>query len=222
MVRAFLWLAAVLLFKGDMSSQSTDNAERTEPRGLGHRAERTALRHQCPRGAGYFNIDDNGEVQVSVDFDGKPVTVSLMEIVRVCTNAACTCRPYCVSATADHRIEILNKSFAKAIADGALPQIVPRGLSDQGKPAVPRVEEIADYGRQYSHGFEAGSKAELIIAMAQLRDSTGSLSAMATRTQSSLNWVSTPGRWAFPAFCSGNPVRAAHHHRTQPRSISSR
>ena len=33
-------------------------------------------------GAGYFNVSDAGEVQVNVDFEGNPVAVSLMEIVR--------------------------------------------------------------------------------------------------------------------------------------------
>jgi len=73
----------------------------------------------------------------------------------------------------DHRVEVLNKSFAKAIADGGYRNCYRGVYPIKVNQQCHVVEEIADYGRQYSHGFEAGSKAELIIAMAQLSDSDG-------------------------------------------------
>jgi arginine decarboxylase len=125
-------------------------------------------------GADYFNIADNGEVQVSVDFDGKPVTVSLMEIVRGMHERGLHMPAILrIRNLLDHRVELLNKSFAKAIADGGYRNCYRGVYPIKVNQQCHVVEEIADYGRQYSHGFEAGSKAELIIAMAQLSDSDG-------------------------------------------------
>ncbi|MCB1710330.1 MAG: arginine decarboxylase, partial [Halioglobus sp.] len=157
-----------------MSSQSTDNAVHTEPAEGWDTALSAQLYGINAWGAGYFNIDDNGEVQVSVDFDGKPVTVSLMEIVRGMHERGLHMPAILrIRNLLDHRIEILNKSFAKAIADGAYRNCYRGVYPIKVNQQCHVVEEIADYGRQYSHGFEAGSKAELIIAMAQLRDSDG-------------------------------------------------
>ena len=125
-------------------------------------------------GADYFNIGDNGEVQVTVNFDGKPVTVSLMEIVRGMHERGLHMPAILrIRNLLDHRVEVLNKSFAKAIADGGYRNCYRGVYPIKVNQQCHVVEEIADYGRQYSHGFEAGSKAELIIAMAQLSDSDG-------------------------------------------------
>ncbi|MEE4143207.1 MAG: biosynthetic arginine decarboxylase [Halieaceae bacterium] len=125
-------------------------------------------------GADYFNIDDNGEVQVNVNFDGKAVTVSLMEIVRGMHERGLHMPAILrIRNLLDHRVEVLNKSFAKAIADGGYRNCYRGVYPIKVNQQCHVVEEIADYGRQYSHGFEAGSKAELIIAMAQLSDSDG-------------------------------------------------
>ena len=125
-------------------------------------------------GADYFNIDDNGEVQVKVNFDGKPVAVSLMEIVRGMHERGLHMPAILrIRNLLDHRVEVLNKSFAKAIADGGYRNCYRGVYPIKVNQQCHVVEEIADYGRQYSHGFEAGSKAELIIAMAQLSDSDG-------------------------------------------------
>ena len=125
-------------------------------------------------GADYFNIGDNGEVQVNVNFDGKPVTVSLMEIVRGMHERGLHMPAILrIRNLLDHRVEVLNKSFAKAIADGGYRNCYRGVYPIKVNQQCHVVEEIADYGRQYSHGFEAGSKAELIIAMAQLSDSDG-------------------------------------------------
>ena len=125
-------------------------------------------------GADYFNIADNGEVQVNVSFDGKPVAVSLMEIVRGMHDRGLHMPAILrIRNLLDHRVEVLNKSFAKAIADGGYRNCYRGVYPIKVNQQCHVVEEIADYGRQYSHGFEAGSKAELIIAMAQLSDSDG-------------------------------------------------
>lgn len=125
-------------------------------------------------GAGYFNVSDGGEVQVNIDFEGKPIAVSLMEIVQGMQDRGLHMPAILrIRNVLDHRLEVLNKSFAKAISDGNYQNCYRGVYPIKVNQQCHVVEEIADYGRQYNHGFEAGSKAELIIAMAQLRDSDG-------------------------------------------------
>ena len=70
----------------------------------------------------------------------------------------------------DHRITAINEAFKSAIAAA--------GYNNEYRGVFPIkvnqqchvVEEIADFGARYHHGLEAGSKAELIIAMTQLKD----------------------------------------------------
>jgi len=102
------------------------------------------------------------------------VAVSLMEIVRGMHERGLHMPAILrIRNLLDHRVEVLNKSFAKAIADGGYRNCYRGVYPIKVNQQCHVVEEIADYGRQYSHGFEAGSKAELIIAMAQLSDSDG-------------------------------------------------
>ena len=70
-------------------------------------------------GAGYFGISAAGEVQVNVDVDGKQVAVSLMEIVQGMHDRGLHMPAVLrIRNVLDHRVEVLNTSFAKAIADG--------------------------------------------------------------------------------------------------------
>ena len=70
----------------------------------------------------------------------------------------------------DSTISRLNESFAGAITDtgyqGKYRGVYPIKVNQQAQV----VEEIAKFGKRYHHGFEAGSKAELLIALAYLQD----------------------------------------------------
>lgn len=125
-------------------------------------------------GAGYFSISDHGEVQVNVEVDEKTVNVSLPDIVRGMHERGMHMPAILrIRNLLDQRVEVLNKSFAKAIEDGGYRNCYRGVYPIKVNQQCHVVEEIADYGQQYNHGFEAGSKAELIIAMAQLRESDG-------------------------------------------------
>jgi len=122
-------------------------------------------------GAGYFDLSEEGNVQVNVDFGEHRATVSLLDIV-LGMRARGMHMPAVlrIRNLLDHRIEVLNESFRQAIEQG--------GYNNEYRGVFPIkvnqqchvIEEIADYGRRYHHGFEAGSKAELIVALSQLRD----------------------------------------------------
>jgi len=122
-------------------------------------------------GAGYFDLSEQGEVQVNVSFGDNRATVSLLDIV-LGMRARGMHMPAVlrIRNLLDHRIEALNESFRQAIEQGGYRNkyrgVFPIKVNQQCHV----IEEIADYGRRYHHGFEAGSKAELIIALSQLKD----------------------------------------------------
>ncbi|PLW82741.1 arginine decarboxylase [Kineobactrum sediminis] len=122
-------------------------------------------------GAGYFSISDSGDAQVTVSIDERDVSVSLMDIV-----AGMRARNLEMPAVLriknvlDHRIKVLNEAFASAISTGGYGNVYRGVFPIKVNQQCHVIEEIADYGARYHHGFEAGSKAELIIALSQLRD----------------------------------------------------
>lgn len=70
----------------------------------------------------------------------------------------------------DSQISSLHESFRKAIStlgyQGAYRGVFPIKVNQQQQV----VEKIADFGSRYHHGFEVGSKAELIAAVSQMRN----------------------------------------------------
>jgi arginine decarboxylase len=122
-------------------------------------------------GAGYFDVSDAGNVQVNVEFDGKPVAVPIMEIVQGMRERGLHMPAILrIRNLLDQRIKLLNESFARAIAEGGYRNCYRGVFPIKVNQQCHVIEEIADYGRNYHHGFEAGSKAELIIALSQLQD----------------------------------------------------
>lgn len=122
-------------------------------------------------GAGYYSIADNGHAQVTIDPGEGDVSVSLMDIV-----AGMRARNLEMPAVLrirnvlDHRIKVLNRAFADAIARGGYQNVYRGVFPIKVNQQCHVIEEIAAYGARFHHGFEAGSKAELTIALSQLRD----------------------------------------------------
>ncbi|MCL1856336.1 MAG: biosynthetic arginine decarboxylase [Kiritimatiellaeota bacterium] len=122
-------------------------------------------------GAGYFNINRKGEVTVT-PFDGDNETgASLTEIVKG-LRARGMELPVLLrfSDILDNQVERLNESFRKAIKDcgylGKYHGVFPIKVNQQEQV----IREITKFGRQYHHGLEAGSKAELMIALTFMQD----------------------------------------------------
>jgi arginine decarboxylase len=122
-------------------------------------------------GAGYFGISPDGELQVMVDFPEGRVAVSLPEIVAG-MRARNLDMPVVlrIRNLLDHRIALLNDAFARAIAQEGYRNCYRGVFPIKVNQQCHVIEEIADYGRRYHHGLEAGSKAELVIALSQLQD----------------------------------------------------
>ncbi|WP_394984091.1 biosynthetic arginine decarboxylase [Cellvibrio sp.] len=124
--------------------------------------------------SGYFGVSPDGEVVVRAPTTDGDVSVSLMDIVDGLQQRGLQMPVLLrVENILDSRISILNDSFAQAIEAS--------GYKGQYRGAFPIkvnqqshvIAEIARFGERYNHGFEAGSKAELMIALARLtnRDS---------------------------------------------------
>jgi arginine decarboxylase len=122
-------------------------------------------------GAGYFDISDRGEVLVRPRGNGAPADVSLTDIVAGLH--ARGLRMPVLLRFADilaARVALINSSFSKAIGDAGYRNhyrgVYPIKVNQQQQV----VEEVMACGRAFHHGLEAGSKAELIAALAYMDD----------------------------------------------------
>jgi len=82
-----------------------------------------------------------------------------------------------------HRVESVNRAFQSAMGEfnyrGNYRGVFPIKVNQLREV----IEEIVDAGQQFHFGLEAGSKPELVAALAMHKDRKASSSAMATRTK---------------------------------------
>lgn len=122
-------------------------------------------------GHGYFDISGKGEVVVNLKDGKKTKPVSLPEIVKGLRERG-TQLPVLVrfGDLLRWRIDELNEGFHSAIREGKY-QGVYRGVYPiKVNQQQEVIEEITRYGRKYHYGLEAGSKPELIAALAYMHD----------------------------------------------------
>jgi arginine decarboxylase len=125
-------------------------------------------------GAGYFDLADDGTVHVTVPVDGKRVGVSLMSIIAAMQQRGVQMPALLrIENILDAQISVLNDSFARAMETlgyrGSYRGVFPIKVNQQCEV----IGEIARFGSRYGHGLEAGSKAELLIALASLDPDSG-------------------------------------------------
>lgn len=121
--------------------------------------------------SGYFGVSPQGDVVVRASTPEGEANVSLMEIVDGLQQRGLQMPVLLrLENIVDSRISILNDSFAQAIKAS--------GYRGQYRGAFPIkvnqqnhvIAEIARFGERYNHGLEAGSKAELMIALATINN----------------------------------------------------
>ncbi len=121
---------------------------------------------------GYFRVSDEGDVLVCPRGPRSIAAVNLHEVVKGLRDRGITA-PVLLrfGDILESRIELLNESFRKAIADagyrGEYRGVYPVKVNQQQQV----VAEITRIGKTYDYGLEVGSKAELIAAMAYMNDS---------------------------------------------------
>jgi len=122
-------------------------------------------------GAPYFDISAKGELVVCPTGGKGDPSVSLMEIVRRLNERGMD-MPVLLrfSDILDSRIEQINKSFAKAIAEMEYKSVYRGVYPIKVNQQQQVVEEVMRCGQRFHHGIEAGSKAELIAALAYVQD----------------------------------------------------
>ena len=122
-------------------------------------------------GSGYFDISKDGEVVVKPKNGSSPHAISLMKVVSD-LKARGLNMPVLLrfGDILDSRLGLINESFTKAIKSldykGDFRGVYPIKVNQQQQV----VEEITRFGMRYHHGLEAGSKAELMAAMAYMQD----------------------------------------------------
>lgn len=122
-------------------------------------------------GHGYFDISSKGEVVVNLKDGKKTKPVSLAQIVSGMRDRG-TQLPVLIrfGDLLRWRIDELNEGFAAAVKEGNY-QGVYRGVYPiKVNQQQEVIEEITRYGRKYHYGLEAGSKPELIAALAYMQD----------------------------------------------------
>ncbi|MGB8436359.1 MAG: biosynthetic arginine decarboxylase, partial [Burkholderiales bacterium] len=122
----------------------------------------------------YFDLADDGNVTVNVPFDGKRVGVRLLDIIAGMQQRGLQMPVLLrIENILDAQISLLNESFGKAMRSldyhGTYRGVFPIKVNQQCQV----IEEIARFGARYGHGLEAGSKAELLIALASLEAGSG-------------------------------------------------
>jgi len=116
-------------------------------------------------GANHFSVDAEGFVQVQPLSDGR--TIRLMDVVEE-ANSMGLKAPLVIRMqdTLRHRVTQLNQTFQKAIKDegykGEYRGVFPIKVNQLREV----VDEVISAGKDFNHGLEAGSKPELMIALA--------------------------------------------------------
>ena len=122
-------------------------------------------------GAGYFDISPAGELMAQMPFLSTDSGVALLDIIQGMKERGiempCILR---IENLLDERIKVLNEAFLKAITQCNYQNhyrgVYPIKVNQQCHV----IEEISEFGANFHHGFEAGSKAELIIALSKIKD----------------------------------------------------
>ncbi len=122
-------------------------------------------------GAGYFDISEAGTVVVRPKGKGTDACIDLMQVVEG-LKARGLSMPVLLrfEDILASRVEKLNASFSKAIGEAGYKAcyrgVYPIKVNQQQQV----VESVVACGRQFHHGLEAGSKAELIAALGYMHD----------------------------------------------------
>ena len=122
-------------------------------------------------GHGFFGVNKSGHVTVRLEEEGTGKEVSLFEVIEGLHDRG-THLPVLLRFRdlLQARIAEINESFRKAIKEtnyrGEYRGVYPIKVNQQRQV----IEEISEFGKKYHYGLEAGSKPELIAALAHMHD----------------------------------------------------
>jgi len=127
-------------------------------------------------GAGYFSINELGEVVVNPSGDDNGPKVSLYEIAKeIETRGLSMPVVLRIENILGSQIRLLNETFRRVIREsnyqGEYKGVFPIKVNQQEQV----IEAISQFGKEYNHGLEAGSKSELIAALSMMKTRKASL-----------------------------------------------
>ncbi len=122
-------------------------------------------------GAGFFDISSKGRVVVNISKGDQEIKVDLFDIVTDLQRRKFSMPVLLRFADIlSSQIHKLNRSFEKAIKEadykGSYRAVYPIKVNQ--KQLV--IQDIMEFGREFHHGLETGSKAELIAAIGNIKD----------------------------------------------------
>lgn len=122
-------------------------------------------------GKEYFSISESGEVEINCELDGSVVKVAVPKIIQGMKERGFEMPVLLrIENILDHRLRLINESFNQAIELYSYKNIYRGVFPVKVNQQRHVVEEIVKFGKHYHHGLEAGSKAELLIALASAPD----------------------------------------------------
>ncbi len=127
-------------------------------------------------GAEYFSVNHDGEVVVAPFGAAEGPKVSLLEIIQQ-IEARGHSMPVLlrIENILGSQIKLLNDTFAKVIKEtgykGKYKGVFPIKVNQQEQV----IDAITQFGREYNHGLEVGSKSELIAGISMLKNRAASL-----------------------------------------------
>jgi arginine decarboxylase len=122
-------------------------------------------------GADYFSINDNGDVVVSPFGSDIDTKISLLELIHEIEERGHSMPVLLrIENILGSQIKLLHETFRKAIKEsnynGSFKGVFPVKVNQQEQV----IEAISQFGKDYNHGLEAGSKSELIAAISMLNN----------------------------------------------------
>ncbi|WP_444940727.1 biosynthetic arginine decarboxylase [Microbulbifer sp. ZKSA004] len=122
-------------------------------------------------GNGYFDIDSQGNVVVKNPSDDEADAVPLMQIIEGMQDRGLHMPVLLrVENILDKSISSLNETFRQIIEkldyQNKYQGVYPIKVNQQAQI----VDEVAQFGSRYQHGFEVGSKAEMIAALSTIEE----------------------------------------------------
>ncbi|BHH86118.1 biosynthetic arginine decarboxylase [Desulforhopalus sp. 52FAK] len=122
-------------------------------------------------GAGYFSINEDGDVVVTPEGSDIGPCISLRKVAQE-VEARGLSMPVLlrIENILGSQIKLLHDTFRKVIQEndyrGVYKGVFPIKVNQQEQV----IEAISEFGREYNHGLEAGSKSELIAAISMLHN----------------------------------------------------
>ena len=122
-------------------------------------------------GAGYFDISSSGELVAQLPFGDHVSQVALLDIIQGMKERGIEMPAILrIENLLDDRIKALNDAFHRAISSVNYQNYFRGVFPIKVNQQCHVIDEISKFGADYHHGFEAGSKAELIIALSKIKD----------------------------------------------------